>query len=225
MYRYLPNQLTVFRLVLAGAFFIVLNQYRFQSETPGWILPVAIVLFVLAALTDLLDGYLARRWKVESAFGRLMDPFCDKVLILGAFIYLAGPRFVIPGEVPEGTQRYLETNMITGVYPWMVAVLLARELLVTAVRGQLEGTGHHFGANLFGKAKMLLQAVTVPVVLGIVYWLDPSIEAARHRWLIWPREVLVYATVIVTVLSGVPYVRQVARAMRPPGDRGPTETG
>jgi CDP-diacylglycerol--glycerol-3-phosphate 3-phosphatidyltransferase len=216
-YRNVPNQLTVLRLVLAAAFFLVLNQYRFFSQTPGWILLIAIGLFVLAALTDLLDGYLARRWHVESTFGRIMDPFCDKVLVIGAFIFLAGPRFVDPGEVPQEVQKYIELNMSTGVYPWMVAVILARELLVTGVRGELEGTGTHFGANIFGKAKMLLQSITVPVVLGIVYLLDPidpTIPASRSPWLTWPRDILVYTTVIVTVLSGIPYITNAARAMQ-----------
>jgi len=214
MYRSVPNQLTVLRLVLAAAFFLVLNQYRFYSQTPGWILLVAIALFILAALTDLLDGYLARRWHVESTFGRIMDPFCDKVLVIGAFSFLAGPRFVDPSEVPQRVQEYLELNMITGVYPWMVVVILARELLVTGVRGELEHTGVAFGANIFGKAKMVLQSITVPVVLGIVYWLDPTSPAERSPWLTWPRDILVYATVIATVLSGVPYITSATRAVR-----------
>ena len=224
MYRNVPNQLTVLRLFLAAGFFLTLNQYRFYSKMPGWILLLAIGLFIAAALTDLLDGYLARRWDVESTFGRIMDPFCDKVLIIGAFVYLAGPRFVDPGKVPQDVQQYLELNMSTGVYPWMVAVILARELLVTAVRGELEGTGTQFGANIFGKAKMLLQSITVPVVLGVVYWLDPidpTIAQARSPWLTWPRDLLVYATVLVTVLSGIPYVAQAARvASRGKGGAG-----
>jgi CDP-diacylglycerol--glycerol-3-phosphate 3-phosphatidyltransferase len=214
MYRSVPNQLTVLRLVLAAAFFLVLNQYRFFSKTPGWILLIAIGLFIAAALTDLLDGYLARRWQVESTFGRIMDPFCDKVLVIGAFIYLAGPRFIIPSDVPDGVQQYLELNMVTGVYPWMVALILARELLVTGVRGEMEGGGAQFGANLFGKGKMLLQSITVPVVLALAYWMDPTTEPQQYPWLTWPRDILVYATVLVTVLSGVPYIIQAGRAMR-----------
>jgi len=213
MYRNLPNQLTVLRLVLAGAFLVVLNQYRFHSETPGEFLLIAMGLFLAAALTDLLDGYLARRWEVESTFGRIMDPVCDKVLVIGAFIYLAGPRFIIPSDVPEGVQQYLELNMITGVYPWMGVVILARELLVTAVRGELEGGGSKFGATVFGKTKMVLQSVTVPAVLGIAWWLDPMTTPEAYPWLTWPRDILVYATVLVTVLSGIPYILQAGKAM------------
>ncbi len=129
----LPNALTVLRLVLAAGFFAALNAYRYPDQGVPWA-NIAIVLFILAAVTDALDGALARRWEVISTFGRIMDPFCDKVLILGAFIYLAGPRFVDPDWVAEGSFF----TMTTGVYPWMVVVLLARELLVTGIRGVVE---------------------------------------------------------------------------------------
>ncbi|MFW6038886.1 MAG: CDP-diacylglycerol--glycerol-3-phosphate 3-phosphatidyltransferase, partial [bacterium] len=207
-YRQVPNILTVLRLVLAAVFFIVLNQYRYDSGRPEWLLVAAGVIFILAALTDAADGYLARRWHVESTFGRIMDPFCDKVLVIGAFIYLAGPRFVIPDRVPDSF-----FTMVSGVYPWMVAIILARELLVTAVRGEVETTGVAFGANLWGKLKMILQSIGIPVILLIVY-LDPAAEG--YRWLAWVRDVLVYAIVIVTALSVLPYLTQAARALNPP---------
>lgn len=208
MYRQLPNQLTLLRLVLAGVFFLTLNQYRYPGEpgVNGW-LGAAIVLFTLAAITDILDGYLARKWHVESTFGRIMDPFCDKVLVLGAFIYLAGPRFAFAQTAQTGEL----ITMVTGVYPWMVAAMLARELLVTGIRGELEGTGVQFGANIFGKLKMILQSVGVPVILAIV-WIDPL----EPKWesLGIARDVLVYTIVVVTLLSGLPYLRGAAPMMR-----------
>ena len=90
--RHIPNLLTMLRLVLAAVFFGMLAWYRFDDER-YWILLPAIGVFIAAALTDALDGALARRWQVESKFGRIMDPFCDKVLILGALCFLAGPGF------------------------------------------------------------------------------------------------------------------------------------
>jgi len=209
MYRQLPNALTLLRLVLAVAFFVVLNQYRYDAKGPPDWLIAAIVLFILAALTDALDGYLARKWKVESKFGRIMDPFCDKFLVIGAFIYLAGPRFVIP----EVVTQYALFNMVSGVYPWMVAVMLARELLVTGIRGELESQGVKFGAKIWGKLKTVLQLVGVPVIL-VVVWMDPRAEG--HAWMAWLRDVLVYAIVAVTVISGLPYITSAAKTMRPP---------
>ena len=219
MYERLPNVLTMMRLVLAAVFFLTLNQYRYLGpggDPQSAVLWASIVLFILAAITDYLDGYLARRWRVESRFGRIMDPFCDKVLVIGAFIYLAGPRFVIPHRAAEGAFF----NMASGVYPWMVAVVLARELLVTAVRAELEGLGAKFGANLFGKWKMILQSITVPTVLLII-WLDP----VRHEWTAWVRDAFVYTTILVTILSGIPYVHGAYEALRrtqrePPGTAG-----
>ncbi|MHC4590858.1 MAG: CDP-alcohol phosphatidyltransferase family protein, partial [Planctomycetota bacterium] len=117
---------------------------------------IAVWLFILAAITDSLDGYLARKWDVTSTFGRIMDPFCDKVLILGGFIYMAGPRFLVPEWVEAGDFW----TMATGVYPWMVAVMLARELLVTGFRGEAEAMGVSFGSNWWGKWKMILQSIT-----------------------------------------------------------------
>ena len=201
MYRQLPNALTVMRLVLAAIFFVVLNQYRYEGaggEPHTVIIWTSITLFIFAAATDWLDGYLARKWKVESQFGRIMDPFCDKVLVIGAFILLTGPRFVIPEREPH---PLLSLNMASGVYPWMVVVILSRELLVTAIRSEMETGGTKFGANIAGKAKMVLQAIAVPVLM-LIMWLDP----VAHPALGWVRDVFVYATVIVTILSGIPYV-------------------
>ena len=216
-YRRIPNQLTALRLMLAVAFFALLNQYRYPTDgAEAWWLLAAGAVFVLAALTDWADGYLARRWQVETAFGRIMDPVCDKVLVVGAFAYLAGPRFVNPEAIGthDPVLGLLPEEMTTGFYPWMVAAMLARELLVTVIRSELESTGVHFGAKTVGKAKTVLQLVGVPVLLLIV-WLDPTAEG--HAWLAGLRHLLVYAIVVVTIASGVPYVRSAVAALRPSG--------
>lgn len=197
--RQLPNALTVLRLVLAGAFFLALNAFRYPHQNVAWG-NAAIVLFILAVTTDALDGYLARRWKVESIFGRIMDPFCDKVLIIGAFIYLAGPRFVV-AEVHEADGD-VSVTMATAVYPWMVVLILARELLVTGIRGVIEGMGFSGASNWSGKAKMILQSFTIPIVLAIAV----NFHATEQAWAHWTNVVLVYLTVIVTVWSGLPYI-------------------
>ena len=120
---------------------------------------MALGIYIIAALTDIADGYLARKFKVESTFGRIMDPFADKVLNIGAFIYLAGSRFVDPQAVEAGTFF----TMISGVYPWMVVVILARELLVTGIRGEMEGRGIKFGANIFRQTQNHVTVYRYPV--------------------------------------------------------------
>ncbi len=216
MYRSLPNLLTVSRLILAFVFFLILGWYRFPSG-PDWAIWAATVIFIIAAATDYLDGYLARRWQVESQFGRIMDPFCDKVLILGAFIYLAGPRFVDPIAVKEPQEfafHILKGNMVSGIYPWMVALILARELLVTGIRGELEAKGVKFGANIWGKAKMMLQAIVIPIVLVLIVIISHTQDTGARTALAITRNVLVYVTVLVSVWSGAPYVTQAMRQMR-----------
>ncbi len=204
MRQRLPNQLTILRLLLAAGFFASLNVYRYPDENTTWVW-IALGMFILAAITDALDGYLARRWDVISTFGRVMDPFCDKVLILGAFIYLAGPRFVVPDWVEQGNFF----TMATGIYPWMVVVIFARELFVTGIRSVVESRGVKFGSMLSGKAKMILQSIIIPIVLVLVV----GFETGSTPWAMWTCHVLVYATVIVTAWSGLPYIFGARRAL------------
>ena len=203
MHRHLPNMLTIARLFLAAAFFAVLNQYRYLcvDHPQSALIAAALALFLVASVTDALDGFLARRWNAITLFGRVMDPVCDKILIIGAFIYLAGPRFLAPGEADGAV------TMISGVYPWMVVVILLRELLVTSIRAAMEGQGIAFGAVWAGKWKMILQAVTIPTVLTAV-WLGPD-----EAWVRWVRDGMVWATVIVTIVSGLPYVTGALKAV------------
>jgi len=211
--RRLPNAITMARLVLAVAFFATLNAYRYPDTAVLWA-NIAIALFVVAACTDALDGYLARRWKATTTFGRIMDPFSDKFLILGAFIYLAGPRFVVPEWAAEPDAFF---TMSTGVYPWMVIIIFARELLVTGIRGVLESMGISAGAKWSGKWKMILQSVAVPVILVLVV----NINTSDTPWAMWTCHILVYATLIVTAWSGVPYVLGMIRAMKRMTQEGP----
>ncbi len=206
--RQLPNALTMLRLFLAAAFFAALNAFRYPTTNQGWA-NLAIVLFVAAAITDAFDGHLARKWNVTSMFGRIMDPFCDKVLVLGAFIYLAGPRFVYQKWVDDGSFF----TMATAVYPWMVVLIFARELLVTGVRGVVESMGIEFGANWAGKAKMILQSFAIPLILILVVNLQP----AENNWARWCCHVLVYTTLVVTLWSAWPYTIGLRRLLSAAG--------
>jgi len=215
--RVLPNALTLLRVLLAVAFFVLLSLWQGVGTTEGrrpagsgaeLSLLVSAIVFVVAALTDALDGYLSRRWNVTSVFGRVMDPFADKVLVIGAFVYLAGPAFLSPLH----TGGFLQ---VSGVAPWMVVVVVARELLVTSIRGVVEGRGGNFQANGAGKIKMIVQAVAVPTVLSAIAIFDASPNSAG-RLLI---DGVVWISVIVTALSGVPYIIRGTAALR---DAGPT---
>ena len=183
-------------------FFVVLSLYRYPHDSP-LMLNVALGLFILASITDWLDGMLARRWQVISTFGRIMDPFGDKVLVIGAFVCLAGPMF---STQDPATGELLQ---VSGIWPWMALVVLGRELLVTSIRAFMESKGIPFGASWSGKAKFILQVVAIPVVIFIVAYFDPIHQAAAA----WIRDVCIYLTLIVTVISGWPYITRAMHAM------------
>jgi CDP-diacylglycerol--glycerol-3-phosphate 3-phosphatidyltransferase len=197
--RTLPNALTVTRLVVAGAFFATITLTLRMGPHPDRAVwgNAAMALFIVAASTDFLDGYLARRWNATSLFGRIMDPFVDKVLVLGAFVFLASPRFAIPES--ESYERFTST---TGVHSWMVVVILARELMVTSIRGVVESLGIAFGADGWGKAKMVLQSIAVPTALFVAVN-EPLLASASWRGI---RDAVVWAAVAVTVVSCIPYL-------------------
>ncbi len=204
--RHIPNLLTFSRLMLAVVFFVLLSRYQYDKQGDPLLLNIAFVIYLVALITDFLDGYLARKWQAGSMFGRITDPFVDKVLVLGSFIFFAGKNFVIPESEPGAVPDNVKT--ITGVAPWMVVLILARELLVTTFRGMSESTGKDFGAKFSGKLKMTLQSITILVVLAYVNF-RPWLK--RHEWdsaSAIARDLFIYATLVVTVYSGLSYLRR-----------------
>jgi len=166
----LPNQLTTARLGLSIVLFVLI-QYQ------QWIPCIAV--FALAAFTDWLDGYLARKLNLGSTLGRNLDPLVDKVLICGAFIFLLAE----PGS---------------GMTPWMVTVVVARELLITGLRGFMETMGATFGADWLGKIKMVLQCAALIAIFIALAWPDPTYNLVR--------DILVYSMLAATALSGLQYL-------------------
>ena len=142
---HLPNQLTVARLILSVVFFVILAIETHWNLNRQLVLNVCFVVFILAVITDFLDGYLARLWGLTSTFGRIADPFADKIVICGGFVMLTGI-----------------TNFVA---PWFAVVIIFREFLVSGLRSFFESRGVAFGAALSGKLKMLAQSITIPVVL------------------------------------------------------------
>jgi len=221
-YRWLPNWLTASRVLMAGVFFGALTIWRWEDSAAsrGQIdltLLMAAGLFVIGVLTDALDGYLARRWNVESTFGRIMDPFADKILVVGAFVFLAGPDFWF--EFVAGTPARLSGHgvQLSGVYPWMVVVIMGRELLVTSIRGTMEARGFHFGSDWWGKGKMILQSIAIPAVITLMALFDvtpdPSAKLLANPPARVAIDLLVWIMLGVTALSGVPYILRAARML------------
>lgn len=221
MLRHVPNALTGSRLVLAAVFFVLLSFYQHGGRGDPWLLNSAFLIYVVALVTDFLDGYLARRWKVEGAFGRVVDPLVDKVLVLGSFIFFAGKNFIVPATAVSMTQ-YTVVKTVSGVAPGMVVLLLTRELLVTSLRGVAESGGQQFGAAFVGKFKMVFQSATILVILVYVNYIDNSKRLSPDT--IWAcalfRDICIWATVGITVYSGLTYVGKAMVMYRKTLDQG-----
>jgi len=203
----LPNQLTVGRIVLAGGFFVLTGLYE-----PGGggraLLNAALVVYLVAALTDVLDGYLARKMNVTSAFGRIADPFVDKLLVVGAFAMFTGSNFIMPpGDAGHALPRLLTGNMQSGVHAWMTVVIIAREFVVSAVRGYSESCGVKFPATSAGKIKMFVQSLAICVILCQLANFPDVL------WAIYVKVILVWLAVVVTVVSGLAYVGKARRLL------------
>jgi CDP-diacylglycerol---glycerol-3-phosphate 3-phosphatidyltransferase len=172
-----PNVLTISRVPLTVVLCAFI-EFRF------WL--AALLTFVVASMTDWIDGWWARKFNQTSTFGRVFDPLTDKILLGSAFIFLVA--------VPESAMQ-----------AWMAAVVIGRELLITGVRGYVESLGKKFGADWFGKLKTILQCVWLLAVLVYLTIRDQSWAAD----LVGPVELLhyglLYAMIAATVLSGLQY--------------------
>jgi CDP-diacylglycerol--glycerol-3-phosphate 3-phosphatidyltransferase len=187
----IPNQITIGRLVLAGVFFALLSWFNpAKLDEQRWLLNVCFWVFLIATLTDFLDGFIARLMKAETSFGRIVDPVVDKVLVCGAFVLFASHNYHV-GDAAKN---------VTGVQAWMVVVILVRELLVSAVRTHIEAQGQDFGASWVGKIKMVVQSTTVCIILGQLAWDLKAWEPIRLA--------AIWITVLVTAASAVSYVHR-----------------
>lgn len=162
----LPNFLTLLRIVAVPVVVVAL-----LDETPNGDMLAAIV-FALAALTDGLDGYIARSRDAITTFGKLMDPLADKLLVTAALISI-----VSLNRLPA----------------WVAMVIIAREFLITGVRAIAAERGLVIAASWMGKVKTVLQIGAIFALIMV----NPS-----TLWV----DLLVYAAVLATVVSGLDYV-------------------
>lgn len=179
----LPNKLTSSRLILAFILFVLIWLEQ-------WVASVG--LFLIAAATDWFDGYIARQRGLTSSLGRVYDPLVDKILVCGVFIFLLQCQNT---QLPDNA----------GINAWMVTIIVAREFIVTGIRGFLEDKGVAFGADWLGKLKMVLQCAAI-------LWVLTALSLAHAGWptglLVVVRDILNWTTVGITFLSGANYVRR-----------------
>lgn len=179
-----PNQLTIARLVLALILFVFLSLDSYRAS---------LVVFILAAGTDWLDGFWARKYGQITVLGRILDPFADKMVVCGTFVFLAA--------VP-----------LSGVRAWMAVVIVGRELLVTALRSFLEERGEDFSASVAGKWKMVLQCLAICFSLYLLSYGDLIHTASP--WLTKGLFVLIWGVLFMTVYSGAGYIVAALKLLR-----------
>ena len=182
----LANRLTVSRFFLSLAFVIALSidfPFRFTA---------ALLLFLLAGITDYADGEIARRFHMESDFGRLMDPLVDKIMMAAAFICL-----VPLGAIPA----------------WAATVIVSREFLITGLRLLAASKGRVLSAEKLGKHKTAWQIITAIFFLLMHSLSDftrltgtPFAAELFHRIWTWGGDALLTVTVVLTLVSGAGYL-------------------
>lgn len=216
IFAHWPNRITLVRFIGSLLLFGILHIWGMWTDNEGLVggkleplvqqvhadigvfLKISFWLFIVIAATDFLDGWLARRGNLVTAFGRIADPFVDKVLVIGAMVFLA---------VMDWSRVWFPA--------WIVVVIVAREFLVTGIRGYVESLGMQFPADWFGKVKMVVQCTAIATVIGLF----------AFRWPAWCRDALavmghifVWGTLLTTVGSGTSYVLKTRRLLQ----EGPT---
>ncbi len=183
----LPNKLTVSRFVLTVAFLAVMfSRVRFHET-------IALVLFVVGGMSDFLDGHLARRRKLITNFGILMDPLADKIMVCTAFIAFVGLEW-LPA--------------------WMAVVVVARELTITGLRLLAASKNVVLAAERYGKHKTVSQIVAIIAILILKsygQWGAPGRaifgwQLFGESWLAWFVEIAKWLAVLLTFISGWLYL-------------------
>lgn len=185
----LPNKLTVSRLFLTGGFVAALSIGVPYGKT------AALFLFSIAAITDFLDGYLARKHNLITDFGKLMDPLADKVLMASGFVMLCSL---------ESTRTLFPA--------WIVITILTREFMVTGLRLVASAEGKVLAAEKLGKHKTIWQIITVIYFLVFLASEDPGLQWLDYLFeikMLSPAiagKILITITLVLTVWSGLGYL-------------------
>ena len=190
-----PNKISAARLLLSFVFFALLPLQLYWA---------ALVVFVIAAGTDWVDGWYARKYDLVTKLGRVLDPFCDKILICGAYILIA---VEMDADFPWHAK-------IAG---WMAVVVVGRELLVTVLRSMIEGAGGDFSAKWAGKLKMGFQCVAVGACLVALAIKHAQTNSENGSVPVWLNIVLIgsiWLSIYSTLQSGWGYCVAAAKYLK-----------
>jgi CDP-diacylglycerol---glycerol-3-phosphate 3-phosphatidyltransferase len=183
----LPNKLTLSRFGLTIVFLAVMYSQAPLHET------LALAVFVAGSISDFLDGYIARRNKLVTNFGILMDPLADKILVCSAFIAFVG---------------------LNWISAWMVVLVVARELAITGLRLLAASKNVVLAAEGYGKHKTISQIVAIISILVLHSYLEWGpvgravfgFELFQRPWVQWFTEISIWLAVALTFISGWLYL-------------------
>lgn len=180
----LPNKITLFRVLMIPVVMIIGELYFLQQKfifgtdflTVGNL--VLLILFIICAFSDFLDGYIARKNNIVTNFGKFADPLADKILVLALFVILLE-----------------QNNALKG---WMVTLIFAREFIVTGFRVIAASKNINIAAGWLGKIKTNLQFFSVILLLLFGFMNNDIIQIII--------QVILYATILMTIISGTEYI-------------------
>ncbi|HMP08194.1 MAG TPA: CDP-alcohol phosphatidyltransferase family protein, partial [Lacipirellulaceae bacterium] len=161
-----PNAVTVSRLVLEVGIVVLMAPGQY-----AW----SLAAFLVAAGTDWVDGYWARKYGQITQLGRILDPFADKLIVCGTFVFLAAAPQLVDG------------SPASGVAAWVAVLVLAREMIVTGLRSFVESQGGDFSAKWAGKWKMVFQCAAAAFGIGQLMWYDGATRSLVNlpAWVDW----------------------------------------
>lgn len=171
----LPNKLTILRMFLIIPFVVILLTNCFGNQS----ITYALIIFIIASLTDMLDGMIARKYNLITNFGKFMDPLADKMLVTAAFICL-----VEMGKLPA----------------WAVIIILSREFIISGFRLIASDNGVVIAASYFGKFKTVFQMILVIMLLLYI----PGLTDRSVFMII--EDIVMYITIILTIVSLLDYL-------------------
>jgi CDP-diacylglycerol--glycerol-3-phosphate 3-phosphatidyltransferase len=181
----LPNKITMARIVMIFIFLVICNvDDKLPQDWQMTWKAVGLFFAFLAGLTDILDGYIARKYNMITDFGKLMDPLADKIFMATTFIML------------------VDKGILQG---WVAVIVLSREFLVTGLRLLGAGKGEVIPSDITGKLKTSLQMAFL--VIGGSFWVLgwKGAEITHVAWAYWLWEISKWVIIVVTVYSGANY--------------------
>lgn len=182
----LANKLTLLRIILVPLFLICM----IRNIVPYGVL-IATIIFVVASITDKLDGYIARSRNQITTFGKFMDPLADKLLVTAALVTLTGMR-IIPA--------------------WISVIIIAREFAVSGLRAVAASEGRVIAASNWGKLKTVFQMIAIILLLIVANvattpWVADLINSSTFlvNFFAYVPNITLYIAVIITIISGIDY--------------------